>query len=336
VVRLNPDKLLPAQYHVYYLFGEDHDALFEAAESLLEPGHETALCMRLDINELARFEEESRNQGLFGPSCCYALVRNAQSANPKQADHLLQLIEMSGDEHRLIICAPGVDWKKALHKKMKALSTLPQCEFKLPDEAGFRRWLDRELTSSGLNLSPEAVRWMAERLFGMRMAARQMIERLRWYDNGTGTEIGIDIVAQLLGERAPDALEDWCHAVAMRKPGAVRLAMRLLREQQVAEVQMISWLGTRMQQILMYRWFQSQHDRNPLAAAKVFGEARLKVADESRCWRGAELTAAVSLIVQAEKRVKGASVEDKHIVIEQLTLDLTGTDRLVEMEITAA
>ncbi len=331
-MRLNPDKLLPAQYHVYYLFGEDHDALFEAAESLLEPGHEAALRMRLDINELARFEEESRNQGLFGPSCCYALVRNAQSANPKQADHLLRLIEMSGDEHRLVICAPGMDWKKALHKKMKALPALPQCEFKLPDEAGFRRWLDQELTSSGLNISPEAIQWMAERLFGMRMAARQMIERLRWYDNGSGAEIGIDIVAELLGERAPDALEDWCHAVAVRKPAAVQLAMRLLREQQVAEVQMISWLGTRMQQILMYRWFQSQHDRNPLAAAKVFGAARLKMAEEACCWRGAELMTAVGRIVQAEKRVKGASVEDKHIVMERLTLDLIGTDRMVEME----
>ncbi|MDQ6981446.1 MAG: DNA polymerase III subunit delta [Mariprofundus sp.] len=336
MLRLNPDKLLPAQYHAYYLFGEDHDALLEAAELLLEPGHETALCMRLDINELARFEEESRNQGLFGPSCCYALVRNAQSANPKQADHLLRLIEMTGDEHRLIICAPGMDWKKALHKKMKALPSLPQCEFRLPDEAGFRRWLDQELTNSSLNISPEAIQWMAERLFGMRLAARQVIERLCWYDNGSGTELGIDIVAELLGERAPNALEDWCHAVAMRKPGAVRLAMRLLREQQVAEVQMISWLGTRMQQILMYRWFQSQRDRNPMAAAKVFGEARQKVADESRCWRGAELTTAVSRIVQAEKLVKGASLEDKYIVIERLTLDLIDTNRLVAMEKTVA
>ncbi len=335
-MRLNPDKLLPPQHHVYYLFGEDHDALFEAAESLLEPGHETALCMRLDINELARFEEESRNQGLFGPSCCYALVRNAQSANPKQANHLLRLAGMSGKENRLIICAPGIDWKKALHKKMKALSALPQCEFKLPDEAGFRRWLDQELINSSLKITPEAAQWMAERLFGMRLAARQMIERLRWYDNSSGKELGIDIIAELLGERAPDALEDWCHAVAMRKPGAVQLAMRLLRDQQVAEVQMISWLGTRLQQILMYRWFQSQRDRNPLGAAKVFGEARQKVAEESRCWRGPELTAAVSRIVQVEKLVKGASVEDKYIVVERLTLDLIGTGRLVDMEKPAA
>jgi len=329
-MHLQPDQLLPPQHSVYYLFGEDHDALYEAAEALLKSGDETALCMRLDINELARFEEESGNQGLFGPSRCHALVRNAQSANPKQAAHLLRLAAMPGDDRRLIICAPGMDWKKALHKKMKALVSLPQCEFRMPDEAGFRQWLDRELTESGLNISLEAVQWMAERLFGMRMAARQMIERLCWYDNGSGMEVGLDVVAELLGERAPNVLEDWCHAVAMREPGAVRLSMRLLREQQVAEVQMISWLGTRLQQILMYRWFQSRRDRNPLGAAKVFGEARKKVAEESRCWRGAELTHAISRIVQAEKLVKGASVEAKHIVMERLTLDLIGEGRLLE------
>jgi len=321
-MRLNPDKLLPPQHHIYYLSGEDHDALFEAADALLADGDGSALRMRLDVSELSRLEEESRNQGLFGPSACYALVRNAQSANPKQTAHLLQLVDTLGSDHRLIICAPGIDWKKALNKKMKAIIALPQCEFKLPDEAGFRRWLDQELAKSALNISPDAVQWMGERLCGMRLAARQMIERLRWYDNGSGAELGTDIIAELLGERAPNALEDWCHAVAMRTPRSIGLCMRLLREQQVAEVQMISWIGTRIQQILMYLWFTSQRDRNPLAAAKVFGEARQKVAEESRCWRGTELTAAVSRIVQAEKLIKGASVEDKPVVIERLTLDL--------------
>jgi len=321
-MRLNPDNLLPPQHHLYYLSGEDHDALFEAADALLAAGDKDALRMRLDVSELARIEEESRNQGLFGPSNCFALVRNAQSATPKQSAHLLSLVDSLGTDHRLIICAPGIDWKKALHKKMKVLTAVAQCEFKPPDEAGFRRWLERELAASGLNISPDAAQWMSERLCGMRLAARQMIERLKWYDHGSGTKIGIDIVAELLGERAPNALEDWCHAIAMRKPAAISLCMRLLREQQVAEVQMISWIGMRMQQILMYRWFQAQRDRNPLGAAKVFGEARQKVAEESRAWRGAELTAAVSRIVQAEKLVKGASIEDKAVVIERLTLAL--------------
>jgi len=327
-MRIRPETLLPAKHAAYYLHGEDEDAIFEAAEALLSAGVEDAVRLRVDINELSRIEQESKNQGLFGASICYALIRNAQSANPKQTAHLLQLAESVLAGNRLIICAPGIDWKKALNKKMKELSGVAQCEFGKPDENSFARWLENEVGKAGISVTPEALLWMAECLCGMRLAARQMIERLRWYDNGRGEQVTLEVVAELLGERAPSALDEWCHDVAMRSPRAVGLAQILLRDQQVAEVQMISWLGTRVQQLLMYRWFSSQGDRNPLQAAKVFGDARQKIGQEARAWTGPELSAAVKRIIDAEKLIKGASVEDKYIVIERLTLDLVGEGRL--------
>ncbi|ATX81124.1 DNA polymerase III, delta subunit [Mariprofundus ferrinatatus] len=327
-MRLTPARLLLAEQSSYYLHGEDEDAIFESAEALLAAGVPDAVRIRVDINELATVEQESRNQGLFGPSICYALVRNAQSANPKQSEHLLKLARTVSEGNRLIICAPGIDWKKALHKKMKSEQLIAECEFSKPDEAAFARWLEAEIKKSGLNVAPDALLWMSDRLCGMRLAARQMIERLGWYDDGEGAEIGLDTVSELLGERAPGALEEWCHAVAMRKPFALTLVRRLLHEQQVAEVQMISWLGTRMQQILMYRWFQSRNDRNALQAARVFGDARRKVGEESRVWKGSELALAVKRIIDAEKLVKGATIEDRPVVIERLTLDLVERERL--------
>lgn len=327
-MRLPPQQLLPPRHRSYYLHGEDQDAVFEAAEALLAAGEPEAVRLRVDVKELSRIEAESKNQGLFGPARCYALVRNAQSATPKQTEHLLKLAHSVLPDNRLIICAPGIDWKKALHKKMKAENALAQCEFHLPDEAGFRRWLQEEIRTSGLNISSEMVIWMSEHLCGMRLAARQSIQRLLWYDGGAGEALTLEVIGELLGERAPDALEDWCHAVAKRDPGALGLTRRLLYDQHLAEVQMLSWLGTRMQQILMYRWYQSGQERNPLQAAKVFGAARGKVVDESRCWSGAELSMAVSRIVAAEKLIKGASLEDKSIVIERLVLDLIAKDRL--------
>ncbi|MDX8406884.1 MAG: hypothetical protein R8L58_00705, partial [Mariprofundaceae bacterium] len=128
-MKLRPDKLLPPGHGAYYLYGEDHDALFESAEALLNAGEADAIRLRVDVNELARIEEESRNQGLFGPSICYAMVRNAQSANPKQSEHLLRLVGDVAAGNRVIVCAPGIEWKKALHKKMQAVDTLAQCEF---------------------------------------------------------------------------------------------------------------------------------------------------------------------------------------------------------------
>ncbi len=321
-VKLGPARLLPPEHAAYYLYGEDHDALFEAAEALLGAGDAQAQRLRVDINELGRIEEASRNQGLFGPSVCYALVRNAQSASPKQGEHLLNIIAGMQAGHRLIVCAPGMEWKKALHKKLQGLTSLAQCEFSLPDAAGFACWLDEELTRAGLYVSEDARAWMSESLCGMRLAARQLIERLGWYDDGRGESLDMAVVGDLSGERAPEALEEWCHAVALREGCAVSLAARLLRDQQLAGVQMLSWLGTRMQQLLLFSWFAGRQDRNPARSARVFGEARKRIAAEARCWRGRELMAALLRIHEAERLIKGASIEDKSVVIERLTLDL--------------
>jgi len=326
-VRLRPDSLLPAKHGAYYLYGQDHDAIFEAAEALLAAGDPDAMRLRVDVNELARIEEESRSQGLFGSSCCIALVRNAQSANPSQSDHLLKLAGAVLPDNRLIICAPGIEWKKALHKKMQAESSVAQCEFSVPDEAQFQRWLESEIQVAGLNISPDALPWMAERLRGMRLAARQMIQRLAWYDGGACEMIPLEAVGELLGERAPDELEEWCHAVAKRDGAALKLTRQLLASQQVVEVQMLSWLGTRLQQILMYRWFQSKRQGNPSQSAKLFGLARQRVPGESRAWSGAEIGAAMGRIIEAEKLLKGASIEDKPVVLERLVLDLVTADR---------
>ena len=327
-MKLSPERLLPPAHRCYYLYGEDQDAIVEAAEALLAAGEAGATRLRVDVSELARVETESSNQGLFGPAACYALVRNVEAATPKQSEHLLRLASRVREGDRLILCAPAIDWKKAIHKSLQAEQAIAQCEFHLPDEAQFGRWLAGEARAAGLQLEPESLERIGERLCGMRLAARQLIERLKLYDGGRGEPLAWPVVAALLGERSPEELEAWCHAVAMRDARAIHLARRLLAEQQVAEVQMISWLGTRFQQLLLYRWFESRRDRNPLQSARVFGDARKLVAEEARQWRGAELGLAVGRIVEAEKLIKGASVETNAVVIERLTLDLVQAGRL--------
>ena len=325
-MRIAASKLRLLEHRCYYLFGEDYDAILEAADSLLAAGDKHAIRLRLDVSELSRIEEESRNQGLFEPSICYAMVRNAESSSPKQAAHLLQLAEDLANDteshHRLIICAPNIDWKKALHKKMQALSNVACCEFHIPDEVQFQRWFEQALSQASLSLDDDALHDAVESLCGLRLAARQFIQRLEWYAAHSDEALDKKVVAALLGEHTPEELEDWCHAIAMRDTRAVSLALCLLRNQQVAEVKMLAWLGTRLQQMLMYRWHQSKGERNPLQKAKVFGDARHKLQKEAARWRPSELMDALHQLTEAEKLLKGASVEDKHIVMERITYQL--------------
>ncbi|MDX8402943.1 MAG: DNA polymerase III subunit delta [Mariprofundaceae bacterium] len=323
-MKLSPNRVEESEAAALYLYGEDSDALFEAAEVLLARGDPEATRLRVDVSELARVETESRSQGLFGPSKCYALVRNAESATPKQGDHLLKMVSEAREENRLIICAPGIAWKKALHKKMQAHadSDLAQCEFHTPSPAAFQEWLTQEIKLQKLHVSDEVLQMMSERLHGLRAASRQLIERLRLYDNGRGESLGIDVVGDLLGERSPEDLEAYCHAVAKRDSEALILLRRLICNQQVAEVQIISWLGTRMNQLLMYCWHQAQRERNPLQKARVFGVARKQIPKEARYWKGKEISFAIKRITEAEKLIKGASIENNLVVLERMTMDL--------------
>ena len=215
-----------------------------------------------------------------------------------------------------------------MHKQMQAIDAVACCEFAMPGQEAFQRWLSGLFAEHGLQVTDEAQALAAERLQGMRLAGRQLAERMRWYDAGAAEPIDVHILGELLGERIPEDLDAYCAAVAARRAEALSMLRQLLVGQQVAEVQVVSWLTTRLQQLLMYRWFAAKRDGEALKKARVFGEARRLVPMESGQWPVSELIAALHRTLAAEMLLKGASLEDKRVVLERLTLDLVTPGRL--------
>ena len=321
-MQVSPQKLLPAEHRSYYLFGEDRDALFESAEALLAAGDADAIRLRVDVTELERIEVESRSQGLFGPQACYALVRNAEAATPKQSEHLLKLAASVAPENRLILCAADITWKKAMHKKMLAESLVVSCEFRLPTAADFKAWCTQYIQQENLYVEHEALEMITERLHGMREAAKQLVERMKLYDHDEGVKFDVKLVGELLGEHAPEDLDDFCHATAMKDARAIKLLRHLLINQQVSDVQLLTWLSMRLNQMLMYLWYQAKGERSPIQAARIFGAARQHIAKEVQQWSAPELMQVLKEVTQAEKLLKGASIESRIMVLERLTLRL--------------
>ncbi len=321
-MQVSPSKLLPAEHRSYYLFGEDRDDLFASAEALLAAGDEGAIRLRLDVSELERYEVESRSQGLFGPQPCYAMVRNAESATPKQSEHLLKLAASVAPENRLILCAPDITWKKALHKKMLAESLVVSCEFRMPTLAQFQAWLADEIKASNLYVTQDAILMISERLSGLKAAAKQLIQRMKLYDHEEGVQFDVKLVSELLGEHAPEDLDDFCHAVAMKETRAIPLLRHLLMNQQVSDVQLHAWLSMRMNQLLMFLWHQSKGERRPAQAARLFGASSQLVPKEVRHWTAPELMDAMKQMTDSEKLLKGASIEARLMVLERLVLNL--------------
>ena len=325
-MRIRPTQLADSNHRAYYLYGEDRDAMQLAANQLLQRGDSAIPRLRVDCNELTRIASEWGNPSLFGPSGCIGLLRNAESATPKQSKQLLQMVESVPQGSMLIICAGGAMWKKALHKKLQAIQSLACCEFTIPTPAQFKQWLRQAAEERGVPLDQETLEQAGERLVGMQQAAEQWLQRLQWYYGGKPEEpVRWRIAGILLGEQAPAELESWCHAVASKSPQALPLQRRLVDEQQVHPVQMLSWLGTRMQQIVLYRWHQSRQARDAAREAKLFGSARQQVPREAAVWSAEEITTLLPRISRAEQQLKGASIEADHIVLERLVRELIAT-----------
>jgi len=326
-MRISSSQIAQGNYGAYYLYGEDRDAIHAAADKLLHQNDDAMPRYRVDCNELDRIGSEWSNPSLFGPSGCVGLVRNGESATPKQAKQLLDMAQIVPQGSRLIICASSATiWKKAAHKKFLALTDLACCEYSIPTPAQFQRWLVDCASERGLQLDQETVERASERLLGLQQAALQWMQRLQWYQEGEQQSshqgnITWGVAGALLGEQAPTELDAWCHAVASQSPDALLLQRRLIA-QQVTPVQMIVWLSIRMQQIVLYRWYQSQRSRDPVRDARLFGNARKLVPREAQLWSGQMINALLSRLATSEQQIKGASIASDHIVLEELVREL--------------
>ncbi len=324
-VRINPARLLPPAHACYYLTGEDEDAVFEAAEALVAHQADQAVVVRADVDELGRIAEHMA-PGLFGARACHALVRNAGAARPKQIEQLERWIMRPPEGLRLVLCAPAIDTRKALHKRMMALPELVWCDFPRMDEEAFGHWLAGVAEEAGVTLDDAALAMMTERLCGMRMAARQAVARLALYDGGEGRKLDVEVTAELLGERAPRDLDALCEAVGDRSPRAVGMLRGLLREGGVSELQALAWLATRMQQLLLYAWHAASDAHGAASRARLFGAARAQVPKQVRRWSGGELMRAMQWIAETEASIKGGGVEAPDVALERLVLRLVDAE----------
>jgi len=320
-MKVDSSRLFPADDVFYYLYGEDGDALSEAAGRLLGEGNNARL-LRIDINELECAGNEIRHDNLFGPNRCHVLVRNAEQANPKQAEQLIKLASQAMHGVRIIVCAANVDTRKAWHKQLLTVASIKHCRFPILTPEAFQAWLLTIIREAGLRLTDEARALLSEQLQGKRQAARQTIQRLSLYAGESGELLDTRVVGILLGERLSEGIGIYCRHVARRSPGALSTLHCLLYDQLISEVQILAWLQPRFTQLLLYKWYASKDSGTALKKARVFYANRGDILTEARLWSARDLMLALNMIADTEKQLKGASIESKPVVLEHLTRDI--------------
>jgi len=301
-----------------YFFGPDAEGVREQAEEALAAfaGEK----VRVDLNEIGRLLEWFASDGLFGAAPKAALVRELSGPSAKLQRALFALLDrLDPRKHLLVLAAPGQDGRAAWHRELLAHPKVQGVRVGPTHPEAFAQWLEATAKSHGLVLAPDVLDWAAERLCGMRAAARAFCERAVLYLGGEKRALTREEAAELLGERAPRSLDAWLHACMCRSPKAVRLARELLADG-VAGVQMLAWLETRLEQMLLYLWHCARRSPQPLKAAGVFGAARQTLPEEAKHWRPKEVMQAMAAVEETERGIKGASALPEAVQIEALMM----------------
>lgn len=304
-MRISPNRLFPPKARCYYLFGDDEGEIFDCGERLLLWESDGAQILRADPSEWERVAVAFSHRGLFSLGRCHALIRDVAKAGPKDGERILQLIDRLPEDARLILCGPGMDRKKALHKRLIEHENVVACDFPMLDAKGFSRWLQAQLQQAQIEMEPEAFLLLCERLNGLRQAAKRVMERLKLYLAGERRVLTVEEVGTLLGEKAPVDLARLCHFVALRQAQALRILEDALVVEGVAAMQIVRWLQIRIRQLLLYRWHASRGEKPFL-----FGEHRRLIPMEAARWEACDLVHAMKALTDVEAVMKGGGEEE--------------------------
>ncbi len=304
-MRLHPSKLFPPRHACYYLHGEDAEAIVDVAERLCQVGlQQDVSVLRFDIDELAQLISLLSTADMFSVRRYHVIIRDIASATPTQQKQLQRCIALAGKSLRLLICAPKIAWRKKLHQQLLKQDNIAVCEFRAANERDFSQWLAQELKARQLTLDAEVVAFITERLQGLRQASKSLLDRLELYANGEDDAIDVRTAHALMGESCPVSLADFCHAFAMREHQSLALLKRVRADLNHHDMQLLAWLGMRLQFLLLHHWYKAKRQ---LSSLKLFGDARKHVATEAGLWTAEELMLALIALAQLEVDLKGAS-----------------------------
>ena len=291
--------------------------LDQASASELEPERLTALCTTLPmlaeqrvviIRDIEAWRRRTRARA--------AVLRYLAQPAPETV-----LVLIQGDE--------GEKSDAELQKLVK------EVRFDPPDADEAAEWLAGRAKALGIAFAPGA----AEHLLSVAGTdlgmLRAELSKLEAYAGGT--PVALDLVADLVGVRHGETLDDWIAAVLADRTGdAVRLAGPVLGQSGMSGVRMVQVLGTHL--LLLGLAADARARKVPAAglgnivfsalkAARPFGLGpwgqvvdRVKAA--SPRWSPMRVEAALREALAADQALKSTAVRDERAVVAELALRL--------------
>ena len=250
------------------------------------------------------------------------VVRNLHEAIPKDQDAqtLIDYAQSPIPEACVVITADKVDRKRKLFKTLTGLKTAVACE--APKENELASWLRKRAGETGYSLSPDAARFLVNRMGARPGILAKELEKTLLYA-GKNESVSEKDVSEVVGESKLENVFALTDALKTKNP---EKALRLLNNQIDHGEEPIKILGTIAWQLRMI-WEVKHYQQKNLPSgqiAKVMGAHPFmveKALQHTRRFSTQQLRSGYLELVKADRNLK-STTKDPTAVMQTLILNL--------------
>ncbi len=250
------------------------------------------------------------------------VVRNLHEAVPQDqaAQALIDYAQSPVAETCVVITADKADRKRKLFKTLTALKTAVACE--APKENELATWLQKQAGATGYSLSPDAARFLVNRVGARPGILAKELEKTLLYA-GENKSVAEKDVAEVVGESKLENVFALTDALKIKNP---ERALRLLNNQIDHGEEPIKILGTIAWQLRII-WEVKHHQQKNLSSdqiAKAMGANPYvvgKALQHTRRFSVQQLRRGYSALVQADRSLK-STTKNPAAVMQTLIITL--------------
>jgi len=250
------------------------------------------------------------------------VVRNLHEAVPKdqEAQTLIDYAQSPIPEACVVITADKVDRKRKLFKTLTGLKTAVACE--APKENELANWLRKRAGEAGYSLSPDAARFLVNRVGARPGILAKELEKTLLYA-GKNKSVSEKDVSEVVGESKLENVFALTDALKTKNP---EKALRLLNNQIDHGEEPIKILGTIAWQLRMI-WEVKHYQQKNLPSGQIAKEMGAnpyvveKALQHTRRFSTQQLRSGYLELVKADRNLKSTS-KDPMAVMQTLILNL--------------
>ncbi len=291
----------------------------------MDPGSERQSFWVDDQLDYEHVYQEIHSLSLFAPRRLIELHFGGSTPSSEGARWLREYAAAPVAETSLLVTSGYVNqrarrqrWFQAVEQVGVTLALFP------PDRTQLGSWLERRLRGRNLELTPEALKSLVERVEGNLEAAHQEVEKLALYTEQDGGPLGIGEVLEAVGDHAHYSAFDLTEAALQGEAERVVRILAVLRSENTRPSLLITILAREVRNLILLGACLREGGAvdEICRELQIFPPRKRVLLQRARTFSEEEAQQLLRRLAYADRLAKGIGVGDAWAVCEQVALEL--------------